>query len=160
MTVGRRFGVTARASQWWLGDWLRYGAKKWGEKYKEASAITGYDIQTLKNYAYVAGQFESSRRRDALTWSHHEVVAPLLPAEQDEWLDQATQHRFSVADLRIEVRHLRKTREPRPSITAAEPTDEQGQPTFKCPQCGAELIVPRGHDGGTSPADHQAADCD
>lgn len=33
---------------WWIGDWLRYGEKRYGEKYKEAVEATGYSYQTLK----------------------------------------------------------------------------------------------------------------
>ena len=33
----------------WIGDWLNYGERKWGEKYKEALEKTGYDYQTLRN---------------------------------------------------------------------------------------------------------------
>lgn len=76
---GRRLGVMGRVSNWWIGDWLQYGAVRWGEKYTEAARITGYDVKTLRNIAYVAKRFDLSRRRDKLTWSHHAEVAVLDP---------------------------------------------------------------------------------
>ena len=106
--TGRRLGTTARCSQWWMGDWLRYGTARWGEKYKEASQVTGYDIQTLKNVVYVASRFDASRRRDNLAWSHHETVASLDPDEQDKWLALAAEQKLSVADLRLELRTARR----------------------------------------------------
>jgi hypothetical protein len=101
--VGRRLGAVSRVSNWWVGDWLQYGAARWGEKYAEAARITGHDAKTLRNYAYVARQFDLSRRRDTLAWSHHAEVAGLEPREQDRWLDRALKDRLSVADLRTEL---------------------------------------------------------
>jgi hypothetical protein len=106
--IGRRLGTTTRCSQWWLGDWIRYGTARWGEKYKEASRITGYDVQSLKNFAYVAGSIEMYRRRDDLTWSHHAEVSSLASDEQDKWLALAATEKMSVADLRIELRAARR----------------------------------------------------
>jgi hypothetical protein len=106
--VGQRLGAMTRCSQWWLGDWIRFGTSRWGEKYKQAARITGYDVQTLRNIAYVAGQVEVSRRRDDLTWSHHAEVCALQPEEQDRWLEAAASGGMSVADLRIEMRAARR----------------------------------------------------
>jgi hypothetical protein len=52
--VGRRLGGIARCSQWWLGDWVRYGTGKYGEKYVHASKLTGYDVQSLRNMSYAS----------------------------------------------------------------------------------------------------------
>lgn len=73
-----------------------------------ASKITGYDAQTLMNMVYVASRFPISRRRENLSWSHHETLAALEPEEQDHWLDEARKHRWSVSDLRVMLRAARK----------------------------------------------------
>ncbi len=101
---GRRLGRHARWSKWWIGDWLIYGNSRWGEKYTRAARILGYDKKTLANIVYVAKRFDFSRRREELSWSHHEVVAPLTVDEQEEWLECASSQRLSVRDLRDEVR--------------------------------------------------------
>jgi hypothetical protein len=132
--VGRRLGGISRSNQWWLGDWLRYGTEKWGEKYVEAAKITGYDVRSLANMASLAGSFEMSRRRDNLTWSHHAVVAALHPDEQDRWLDMAAAERLSVADLRIELRSIERQRGVH-DRACAEP-GEDGVSDFICPKCG------------------------
>lgn len=116
-----------RCSQWWLGDWIRYGTSRWGEKYKQAAKITGYDVHTLRNIAYVAGQIPASRRRDTLTWSHHAEVCGLEPDEQDRWLDFAADQRLSVADLRIELRGARRGEEPTGQSRDAK--------LIECPNC-------------------------
>ena len=56
--LGRRIGTVTNASSWWLGDWAFYGEGSYGEKYKQAIAVTGLDYQTLRNYAWVAGRFD------------------------------------------------------------------------------------------------------
>jgi hypothetical protein len=138
--AGQRLGAMTRCSQWWLGDWVRYGTGRWGEKYKEAARITGYDIHSLRNIAYVAGRVEASRRRDNLTWSHHAEVCALDPAEQDRWLDLASSERMSVSDLRVELRSARRKdktlEEPAPAHLARTPD------TVTCPECEHEFEVP------------------
>jgi hypothetical protein len=138
--AGQRLGAMTRCSQWWLGDWVRYGAVRWGEKYKEASRITGYDIQSLRNIAYVAGRVEVSRRRDNLTWSHHAEVSALAPEEQDRWLDLAESQKMSVSDLRIELRSARRVE--RRSAEHLEPAKADGR-TVVCPECQHEFAVTR-----------------
>jgi N6-adenosine-specific RNA methylase IME4 len=44
------------------------------------------------------------RRRNNLTWGHHREVAPLEPPEQDEWLNEAENNRWSVHELRKALR--------------------------------------------------------
>lgn len=139
LATGRRLGAIGRCSQWWIGDWIRYGTARWGERYVEASRITGYDVATLRNMAWVASQFELSLRSDNLTWSHHVLLAPLEPDEQRHWLARASEERLSVADLRLELRAARNGSEKPVAVEeeAAETTPE-GE-VVVCPRCGHEL---------------------
>lgn len=142
VTAGRTLGALGRCSQWWLGDWIRYGNAKFGERYARAATITGYDPQTLMNMVYVASKFEISRRRENLSWSHHESVASLDGGEQEFWLEHAIEHRLSVADLRVELRAARK----RQRQEAGEAGSEYGEvevsgEAILCPHCGQELPV-------------------
>ena len=124
---GHWLGVLTRASGWWLGDWLRYGNSRYGERYRSAAAITGYDVQTLMNQAYVASRFEVSRRREKLSFSHHAELAALPAEAQARWLSRAERAGLSVRALRAEVR-----RELRPNA-AAQP-HPPGE--VACPSCG------------------------
>jgi hypothetical protein len=130
---GRRLGQVGRSVGWWIGDWLRFGNFAYGERYVRASRVTGYDVQTLKNLVYVAAHVEPSRRRDALSWSHHAEVVALEAAEQERWLDRAEQERLSVRCLREEIR-----REARAEKAAeSEPPAAGGHdPGVVCPSCG------------------------
>ena len=106
---GSKLGLAGRNAAWWIGDWLRYGTARYGSKYAAAARTTGYDRQTLMNMVYVATRFETSRRREDLSWSHHAELAALAPGEQDRWLDHATAERLSVRDLREELASLQRS---------------------------------------------------
>jgi hypothetical protein len=137
IAAGRRLGGISRCNQWWLGDWLRYGTAKWGEKYVEAARITGYDVRSLANMASIAASFDLSRRRDNLTWSHHAAVAGLTSGEQEKWLDLAATQRLSVQDLRIELRSAEKKRGATNEREPAVPLEHTAEIT--CPQCGYRI---------------------
>jgi hypothetical protein len=146
--VGRRFGEIGRCSQWWLGDWIKYGNAKFGERYSRAMKLTGYDVQSLMNMVYVASRFEISRRRENLSWSHHATLAPLDVAEQEHWLTRAIAEKLSVADLRVELRGMRRTR----AVATGDGGDGAEQAaqvpgdqvrTLVCPNCGE--AVPLSH---------------
>lgn len=134
---GRWLGTVGRGSGWWIGDWVRYGNARYGERYKLVASITGYDTQTLMNMAYVTSRFEPARRRESLSFSHHAEVAALCREEQDRWLERATLERLSVRALRAELRrgprrigHGRASRNDRTAV---------GRPsagTVRCPCCG------------------------
>jgi hypothetical protein len=99
----RAGGLVARlgsASAWWTGDWIIYGEREYGARYKAALEITALDHQTLRNYAWVARRFPTSRRRDSLSFQHHAEVAGLAPAEQDLWLGRAEREHWSRNELR------------------------------------------------------------
>jgi hypothetical protein len=144
VAVGRYLGAINRVSQWWLGDWLLYGAAKWGEKYAEAAKITGYDPGSLRNMASLAAQFDLSRRRDKLTWCHHAAVAGLERDEQEHWLDRAVALTLSVADVRVELRALRRRRERILDSTGDPPPDPVDVDCVVCPNCGHTVPLPTG----------------
>ena len=131
-SAGRRLGAIGRCSQWWIGDWIRYGTAKWGERYAEAARITGYDAASLRNIAWVASRFELSLRSDKLTWSHHVLLAALPKDDQQRWLERAAAERLSVSDLRMELRTEERAQdELLPKQVAATP--------LVCPRCGQQL---------------------
>ncbi|HET8814404.1 MAG TPA: hypothetical protein VFM51_05545 [Solirubrobacterales bacterium] len=100
--------------------------------------------------ASIATAFETSRRRDDLTWSHHVAVAALPEAEQEAWLDRAASEGFSVADLRTELRAALKEGRNAPAVDAELVEDEpavlheeagsqEHDPVVSCPRCGYRL---------------------
>jgi hypothetical protein len=136
LSTGRRLGTIGRCSQWWIGDWIRYGNARWGEKYTEAARVTGYDVSSLRNMAWVAAQFDLSLRSDKLSWSHHVLLAPLDAEEQRRWIARAEGERLSVADLRLELRTHGYGRD---GAKAAIEEESRGRETDVCPHCGHTL---------------------
>jgi hypothetical protein len=155
---GSKLGAVSNSSSWWLGDWVRFGQRQYTDhRYQLASHISGYDEHTLQNFAYVAGRYEASRRREALTWSHHAELASLEPADQDRWLDQATVQHLSVRRLRENVRHERRLAHDnaQPPLQDDQPdstTEAADSLPFTCPHCGkftpisVDMLTP--HVGG------------
>ena len=105
--IGEQIHIISDASAWWIGDWLRFGRDKYPDRYKRAIGETSLEYQTLRNYAWVAGRFDASRRRDALSFQHHLEVAALPEDQQDLWLERAERSRWSRNDLREQLRCYR-----------------------------------------------------
>ena len=140
LAYGRRIGTMGRSSAWWIGDWLRYGNLRFGERYVRAARVTGYDPQTLMNMVYVASAFEISRRREKLSWSHHAELAALDEEAQDEWLDRAERDRLSVQCLRQELRRVKSTESGTPG-GASDAHSSDGDFGYVCPKCGFAFAV-------------------
>lgn len=142
---GRWLGAVGRASGWWIGDWIRYGNGRYGERYAEAVRLTGYDRQSLMNMAYVAGRYEPERRRENLSFSHHAELAALSPPDQEIWLDRVEAGALSVRNLRFELREARRRaalrtgrRTRRAKLRRLTPVSANGRAT-RCPHCGHPL---------------------
>jgi hypothetical protein len=148
---GRWLGALARGSGWWIGDWLRYGSARYGERYAPAAQATGYDVHSLMNMAYVAGRFDISRRRDALSFSHHAALAGLPVEEQDLWLDRTEVSRLSVRQLRSELRQARRRAEPRVERRQDEPPliNASGPIVGRATRAGPSRKLPRSFDATT-----------
>jgi hypothetical protein len=144
-STGRRLGAIGRCSQWWIGDWIRYGTARWGERYAQAARITGYDVASLRNMAWVASQYDDlSLRNDKLTWSHHVLLAPLDAGDRVGWLNRAVEERLSVADLRVELHGERRQEQARLGADEAAATATVGAAAAHvvCPHCGHEVSFP------------------
>ncbi len=102
--IGEHIFLVAESSAWWIGDWLLFGRNRYPDRYRRAIAETSLDYQTLRNYAWVAGRFAVSRRRDKLSFQHHLEVASLADDQQDLWLDRAERFDWSRNELRAKLR--------------------------------------------------------
>lgn len=111
--IGELLQQMERSVQWWLGDWWRYGERRYGEMSSQATkdAIkdkTGYTYGTVMNAATVAKTFENSRRRENLSWGHHQAVASLEPEDADAILTEAESEGLSVFDVRDRARERKQ----------------------------------------------------
>lgn len=134
-SIGQLLQRVERSVRWWVGDWLAFGERKYGETYAQAVEVTGYDVQSLKDMVWVSSRIEPSQRRDDLTWSHHREVAALEPDARKAWLSKAADEQMSTRELRTQVKD-KKT-----SVTPAAPKCSRcGLPCIHC--SGAQIDVP------------------
>lgn len=105
LQVGHFLTKASESLMWWVGDWLNYGEKRYGETYEQAIEATGLDYQTLKNAKWLSGLFELSLRKDNLSFSHHLLVAALPISQRQRLLDKADSEGWSVRDLRAKLTH-------------------------------------------------------
>jgi hypothetical protein len=96
--VGQNIVSAESATQWWIGDWYNQG-HKYGE-HEKACQMVGIDYARARNCGGVCKSFELSRRRDNVSFSHHQALASLPEGEQDFWLDKCEQGSISRAALR------------------------------------------------------------
>jgi hypothetical protein len=125
--VGAQLAAASSSAAWCLGDWLVYGQAAFAGRYRDAVERTGLDYQTLRNYAWVAGRFELSRRRDSLSFGHHAEVAALPAPEQDFWLRKAEEFGWPVMRLRREVRSSLAERGQGPPGLESGPDGDQAE---------------------------------
>jgi hypothetical protein len=113
LEIGQTLQAMERSVKWWLGDWWNYGCRRYGEMVSQAARdhvedSTGYAYHTIENAGAVARKFENSRRRENLSWSHHDAVAGLPPVEADKMLDAALDDHLNVFALRDRVRERKR----------------------------------------------------
>jgi hypothetical protein len=102
--MGRSLCEGQKVVNWWIGDWWAAGTHRYGERAKAAAqGIFGREFGGLMNLASVCRAFETSRRREALSFTHHVEVSALPPEEADALLERAEADGLSTRDLRVEA---------------------------------------------------------
>ena len=82
---------------WWMGDWIRHG-ETFGEEAEQY--LDQIPLSSRKVYVWVAAQIPPERRREALTWTHHRLVAGLDPTRADLLLDAAEREQWPAQRLK------------------------------------------------------------
>ncbi len=113
LAIGETLQRMERSVMWWLGDWWRFGQRKYGEMASQASRdmvkdVTGHAYKTVANAASVAEKFEFSRRRENVPFTHHAEVASLPVAEAEALLDEVEQTGLGTRDLREKVKERKQ----------------------------------------------------
>jgi hypothetical protein len=101
--IGRTLRRVHNSVLWWVGDWLLYGQRKWGESYAQAIQETDYSYDHLRRVYAVSKSFPPELRRDTLSWSHHREVMYLDNTNKQKWLDKAEECEWSSIRLRDEL---------------------------------------------------------
>jgi hypothetical protein len=122
---------SAEAATWALGDWLVEGRKFETNRYRKASAITGYSESHLCNLYRVSVAFPPGTRRQ-VSWAVHRETARETDADRRlAILKMAEESRWTQRDL---IQHIAKT-----GTTERTPTGHPGgyqHVQTKCPECG------------------------
>lgn len=105
--IGRKFQQIDTSINWWLGDWLNEGDKRYGETYAQAIEVTGHKIDQLQECKRVSASVKSANRLAFLSWTHHKHVAPLPEDEQLSLLATALENDWSSRELDEVVRSYR-----------------------------------------------------
>lgn len=114
--AGTTIGALAKGAQWWVADWLNFGEARFGEKYAQYIDELGLAQGTLSNYQSVAGKMPASRRREELSFGHHEAVLSIEdPDLQDELLTEAIKEKWTREQLRQAIRALTKPKDDGPT---------------------------------------------
>lgn len=127
--VGWRLKQLDEAIQWNIGDLCVYAAERWGATYEEMAQWLDYEKQTLRTYAYVSQSVHPLIRINTLSHAHHRLVASIrLPngdpdtERQGEWLQQAAEHNWTLADFR---RALKSRQLEEPASPLADPSNRR-----------------------------------
>jgi hypothetical protein len=112
LEIGRGLQRLERSVQWWLGDWWRYGRRRYGDMASRAAReaikdATGYSYETARQAGRVAARFGSGERSPDLSWSHHLAVAALPPDAAAPLLAEAAGAGLSVRDTQERARALK-----------------------------------------------------
>lgn len=105
--IGGTLATMERGVNWWVGDWLNFGEKRYGEKYAQVTEGSQWRLQSLMNMASVAGRIPPDARRPALSWTCHRLVAYLDAPERDRILDDAERGGWGSREVEDAVRALR-----------------------------------------------------
>lgn len=109
-TIGRQLQSIAKSLMWWLGDWVLYGERHFGEAYVQAMELSGKAENTCLAAKWVAQKFPSLRRRNDLSWQHHREASSLDEDEAESILNDAQREGWSTRDLRAEVSRRKTAR--------------------------------------------------
>lgn len=96
------FGLES-SLQWIIGDMLVQIENRKLSHIEAVAEIFGRSAKTLYNYSTVCRNVDFSRRRENLSFGHHEAVAALQADHQEFWLREASANGWSVSKLRQQM---------------------------------------------------------
>jgi hypothetical protein len=93
-----------KASPFWVGDLLAYG-DRFGEESSQVLDATEYAEKTCANAKFTCERIPPERRRLAVRFSHHQDIANLPTAEeQDKWLKKCEDENLTREQLRAQLK--------------------------------------------------------
>ena len=116
------------STRWWIGDALNHGEFAFGEEYLLVFDETGFEVGTLNNYKYIAGQIPESMRDPEVNWSIYRELASIKDTGmQLSLLSEAKLGRLTVRDVAKRKRDMENK--------------GQNQDVVTCPSCQGSGVV-------------------
>lgn len=116
IAIGRKLRTMEQSVMWWIGDWLAYGERKYGETYQLAAEATGYNRNTLYIAKTVSESFDVLTRVNSLSWSVHRALSPLKPEDRLAALDEASRNGWTQREATAEMKRRRGDTLPRREV--------------------------------------------
>src|SRR3990167_10086589 len=104
--VGKQIQKIHGSIQWWIGDWLNFGEKKYGEMYTQAIEETGLDYDTLAQYKRISKVFEFTPRGVNLSWSAHRELELAPEEKRVELLERANKEMMTSREIKEIVKGM------------------------------------------------------
>ncbi len=98
MDVGQVIHGLQSSIQWIVGDLMNGMKRIYGDSYQRVATELGYEVKTVQEWASICRKV--SIRMEGLTFGHHQVVAPLEPEYQEQWLQWAVSSGASISVMR------------------------------------------------------------
>jgi N6-adenosine-specific RNA methylase IME4 len=114
-SVGENLKKISGAVQLWLGDWLNFGERAYGQKYSQAMDESYYEYGSLANYASTAKRTSDARKLTTgltLPISHWKQLATLETKEQVLFAEKSIKGNWTVLELRDAIRDKKKLSNP------------------------------------------------
>jgi site-specific DNA-methyltransferase (adenine-specific) len=106
LNIGEGLQQAEESLMWLLGDWWRFGERKWPQTCHQGlrdavKDLTGYSLQTVKNAAAVCAAFPNPEDRiPNVAFSFFDAVTALPPSERGPTILRAVEEGWSRAVLR------------------------------------------------------------
>lgn len=126
---GRELVAAHNGSHWRLGDWCNENPYRNPDskddrcEYSKLADEVGIARTTLWTVAWVARHVPTSIRIDALSFTHHRLIAALPETDQRYWLARADKECLSVGALRKALKTPAAPADPEQSAETPAPTD-------------------------------------
>lgn len=114
--AGHEIKASIAGHQWWIGDWLRFGGHKWGDKYEKAAEQLGLKPESCRKYKQIAEAYSGFESRiSGVSFLHHQIAASLDEQPRKNLLTNAAEDEWSASTLRARLKTLRR-KDPEPLI--------------------------------------------
>lgn len=90
--------------EWQIGDWWLSAPDEWRKEAEHDPTWDGPSVRLCRAAATCCKNFTDSRRRESLTFTHHQEVVSLPAQDADRLLDKAEAESLTTRELRWQVK--------------------------------------------------------